>query len=69
MRRTLRTRLALLSDRQRARLEAVFTHDDHVAISVTWLVHFACYGDDELFIGGHPSSVDQPDVTVELSDW
>src|SRR5690242_17172163 len=32
-------------------------------------VHFACYGDDELFVGGHPSSVDQPDVTVELSDW
>src|ERR1700712_1166543 len=37
VRRTLRTRLALLTDRQRARLEAVFAVDEHVAVSVTWL--------------------------------
>jgi transposase len=36
VRRTLRTRLGLLTDRQRARLEAVFATDEHVAVEVTW---------------------------------
>jgi transposase len=36
VRRTLRTRLGLLTDRQRGRLEAVFAADDHVAVAVTW---------------------------------
>lgn len=31
-------------------------------------VHFTCYGNDELFIGGLPTSP-PGDVTVELSDW
>lgn len=35
-RRTLRTRLELLTTRQRARLEAVFSDDAHVAVEVTW---------------------------------
>lgn len=35
-RRTLRTRLALLTDRQRARLEAVFAINEHVVVKVTW---------------------------------
>jgi transposase len=36
VRRALRTRLGLLTDRQRGRLEAVFAADDHVAVVVTW---------------------------------
>ncbi len=32
-------------------------------------MHFTCYGTDELFVGGRPASAQQPDVTVELSDW
>ena len=36
VRRTLRTRLALLTDRQRTRLEAVFAAEAHVAVTVTW---------------------------------
>ena len=36
VRRTLRTRLGLLSDRQRARLETVFGYEEHVAVEVTW---------------------------------
>jgi transposase len=36
VRRTLRTRLGLLTDRQRGGLEAVFAADDHVAVAVTW---------------------------------
>ena len=36
VRRTPRTRLGLLTDRQRARLEAVFAADEHVAVEVTW---------------------------------
>lgn len=32
-------------------------------------VHFATYGPDELFIGGHAATVAYPDVTVEVSDW
>ncbi|WP_300019123.1 ISL3 family transposase [Pseudonocardia sp.] len=36
IRRTLRTRLALLSDKQTARLEAVFAGEEHIAVEVTW---------------------------------
>lgn len=32
-------------------------------------VHFAVYGPDELFVGGRPATTEDPDVTVELSDW
>lgn len=32
-------------------------------------VHFACYGQQELFIGARAASPQHPDVTVELSDW
>jgi phenylpyruvate tautomerase PptA (4-oxalocrotonate tautomerase family) len=32
-------------------------------------VHFACYGPDELFVGGRAAEAASPDVTVELSDW
>jgi transposase len=39
VRRTLHTRLALLTDRQRARLEAVFAAEAHVAVAVTWWVY------------------------------
>ena len=38
-RRTLRTRLPLLSSRQRTRLEAVFADDDHLAVQLTWSVY------------------------------
>jgi transposase len=47
VRRTLRTRLPLLSSRQRSRLEAVFADDDHLAVQVTWGVYqriIAAYG-------------------------
>ena len=47
MRRTLRTRFPLLTDRQRTRLEAVFADDDHLAVTVTWSVYqriIAAYG-------------------------
>lgn len=36
VRRTLRTRLGLLTDKQRTRLEAVFAGEEHVAVEVTW---------------------------------
>ena len=36
VRRTLRTRLALLTDRQRSRIEAVFAAEEHIAVVVTW---------------------------------
>jgi transposase len=36
VRRTLRTRLGLLTDHQRARLEAVFAAEEHVAVEVSW---------------------------------
>jgi transposase len=36
VRRTLRTRLGLLTERQRARLEAVFGFEEHVAVEVSW---------------------------------
>jgi transposase len=38
-RRTLRTRYPLLSGRQKARLEAVFADDNHVAVQLTWSVY------------------------------
>ncbi|MBP2366804.1 transposase [Pseudonocardia parietis] len=47
-RRILRTRLGLLTDKQRARLEAVFAADDHVAVEVTWWAYqqiIAAYAD------------------------
>jgi transposase len=49
VRRTLRTRLALLTERQRVRLETVFAFDEHVAVAVTWWVYqqiIAAYADD-----------------------
>lgn len=39
VRRTLRTRLPLLTTRQRARLEAVFADDNHLGVMVTWSVY------------------------------
>lgn len=38
-RRTLRTRTALLTDRQRTRLEAVFAAADHAPVEVTWWIY------------------------------
>ena len=38
-RRTLRTRTALLTTRQKTRLEAVFADDAHVPVEVTWLIY------------------------------
>ncbi len=32
-------------------------------------VHFATYGPDQLFVGGRAATTEDPDVTVELSDW
>lgn len=49
-RRTLRTRLGLLTDRQRTRLEAVFAADEHVAVEVTWWAYqqiIAAYADQD----------------------
>ena len=39
VRRTLRTRIGLLTDRQSVRLEAVFAADEHVAVTATWEVY------------------------------
>ncbi|MBO0876049.1 MAG: hypothetical protein J2P19_21915 [Pseudonocardia sp.] len=39
MRRTLRTRTALLTFRQRNRLEAVFAADERAPVEVTWAVY------------------------------
>jgi transposase len=39
VRRTLRTRLPLLSTRQQARLTAVFADDNHLAVLVTWSIY------------------------------
>jgi transposase len=39
VRRTLRTRTALLTSKQQARLEAVFAADEHIAVEVTWRVY------------------------------
>ena len=36
MRRTLRTRYPLLSARQKARLEAVFADENHIAVEICW---------------------------------
>lgn len=36
VRRTLRTRLPLLNDRQKARLEAVFTDEAHLGVELCW---------------------------------
>ena len=50
VRRTLRTRLALLTDRQRIRLEAVFAAEEHVAVAVTWWTYqqvIAAYADHD----------------------
>jgi transposase len=50
VRRTLRTRLALLTDRQRARLEAVLALEEHVAVEVTWWAYqqiIAAYADED----------------------
>ena len=50
VRRTLRTRLGLLTDRQRTRIETVFAFEEHVAVEVTWLVYqqiIAAYADED----------------------
>jgi transposase len=50
VRRTLRTRLGLLTDRQRARLEVVFAGEEHVAVEVTWWAYqqiIAAYADED----------------------
>ncbi len=39
VRRTLRTRYPLLRDRQKARLDAVFADDNHLAVVLTWSVY------------------------------
>jgi transposase len=39
VRRTLRTRLELLSERQKTRLETVFADEEHTAVEVTWRVY------------------------------
>jgi transposase len=39
VRRTLHTRLALLTDKQRARLETVFAAEEHIAVEVTWWIY------------------------------
>jgi transposase len=38
-RRTLRTRTALLTTRQRTRLETVFAAEEHAPVEVTWLIY------------------------------
>jgi len=38
-RRTLHTGTSLLTDKQKNRLDALFTDDDHVAVEVTWAAH------------------------------
>jgi transposase len=48
VRRTLRTRFPLLTSRQRARIEAVFADDAHLAVAVHWSVYqriIAAYAD------------------------
>lgn len=39
VRRALHTGHTLLTDRQRARIDAVFDHDDHVEVETTWAVY------------------------------
>ena len=50
VRRTLRTRWALLTARQRTRLEAVFAREEHIAVAVTWWTYqqvIAAYSDHD----------------------
>src|SRR4051812_5186675 len=50
IRRTLRTRLALLTERQKTKLETVFAFEDHVAVEVTWWAYqqiIAAYADPD----------------------
>lgn len=50
VRRALRTRLGLLTDKQKARLEAVFAREEHVAVEVTWSAYqqiIAAYADPD----------------------
>ena len=54
IRRVLHTGQELLTDRQRARIEAVFTTDDHVQVEVTWAVYqriVAAYRDPDRAAG------------------
>jgi transposase len=49
VRRALRTRLGLLTDRQRGRLVTVFAFEEHVAVEVTWWAYqqiIAAYADE-----------------------
>jgi transposase len=39
VRRTLRTRTALLTTKQTARLDAVFAAEEHIAVEVTWWIY------------------------------
>ena len=50
IRRTLRTRLGLLTDRQRTRLETVFAAEEHIAVETTWFAYqliIAAYADHD----------------------
>lgn len=50
VRRTLRTRVGLLTDRQRSRLETVFAGEEHIAVEVTWWAYqqiIAAYADQD----------------------
>ena len=50
VRRTLRTRLSLLTDKQRTRLETVFAAEEHIAVEVTWWGYqqiIAAYADQD----------------------
>jgi len=50
VRRTLRTRSELLTTKQKARLEAVFAVEEHVAVEVTWRVYqqiITAYADED----------------------
>src|SRR3954470_9651820 len=54
VRRTLRTRLGLLTDRQRSRIETVFASEEHIAVVVTWWTYqqlIAAYAHPELARG------------------
>jgi transposase len=49
-RRVLRTRLGLLTDKQKTRLEAAFASEEHVAVEVTWSAYqqiIAAYADQD----------------------
>ena len=54
VRRALHTGQALLTDRQRARIETVFDHDEHVEVEATWGVYqriVAAYRDPDRAVG------------------